>query len=108
MVRFSQEKSSHRLRHLLWAVFISVAVLVIFIVLIGRLSGDSIRRQKENLENALQRTITYCYASEGAYPEDLDYLKDNYGLTWDESLFFVDYNVSGANIYPNVTILEMK
>ena len=108
MVRFSQEKSSHRLRHLLWAVFISVAVLVIFIVLIGRLSDDSIRRQKENLENALQRTITYCYASEGAYPEDLDYLKDNYGLTWNESLFFVDYNVSGANIYPNVTILEMK
>ena len=108
MIRFSHEKTSHRQRRLLWTILISVAVLIIFLIGVDRFSADSIRRQKENLENALQRTITYCYASEGMYPEDLDYLKDHYGLTWDESLFYVDYQVSGANIYPDVTILEMK
>ena len=108
MIRFSHEKTSHRQRRLLWAILISVAVLIIFLIGVDRFSADSMHRQKENLENALQRTITYCYASEGMYPEDLDYLKDHYGLTWDESLFYVDYQVSGANIYPDVTILEMK
>lgn len=108
MTRFAYEKKSRRPRYLVWGIVIFIAVLLIFYVSLDRFSSDSVRRQKENLENALQRTITYCYASEGSYPESLDYLKEHYGLTWDESLFYVDYQISGANIYPDVTILEMK
>ena len=52
------------------------------------------------------RNITYCYAVEGAYPESLDYLKENYGLTYDENLFFVDYHIDGSNIFPDITIIE--
>ena len=33
-------------------------------------------------------------------------LKAHYGLTYDENLFFVDYQTVGANIYPDVTIIE--
>lgn len=88
------------------AILIAAVILILFFAGLDRFSGDSLRRQKENLENALQRTITYCYAAEGSYPEDLDYLKEHYGLTWDESLFYVDYQVIGANIYPDVTVLE--
>ena len=54
----------------------------------------------------LIRNITYCYAVEGSYPESLDYLKEHYGLTYDEDRFFVDYQVIGANILPDVTIIE--
>lgn len=108
MSRFAYErKPSGQKRHL-WSLLLFVVVLVVFYVSLDRFSADSTRRQKENLENALQRTITYCYAAEGSYPEDLTYLKTHYGLTWDEDLFFVDYRVSGANIYPDVTILERK
>ena len=39
---------------------------------ISHLSEDTVRRQKETLENALNRSITYCYAVEGAYPQSLD------------------------------------
>jgi hypothetical protein len=45
---------------------------------------------------------------EGKYPESLDYLKEHYGLTYNEDLFFVDYRVSGSNILPDVTIIERK
>lgn len=106
MTRFAYEQKSPRNKRLLCSVLLFVAMLMVFYVSLDRFSADSTRRQKENLENALQRTITYCYATEGSYPEDLAYLKKHYGLTWDESLFFVDYRVSGANIYPDVTILE--
>lgn len=50
--------------------------------------------------------IVYCYATEGTYPESLEDLKAHYGLTYDEDLFFVDYQTVGANIYPDVTIIE--
>ena len=65
-------------------------------------------RQKESLENAITRSITHCYAVEGSYPASLDYLKENYGLTYDEDLFFVDYQTIGSNILPDVTIIEKE
>ena len=42
------------------------------------LSDKTLRRQKESLESALMRSITYCYIEEGAYPESLDYLREHY------------------------------
>ena len=64
------------------------------------------RRQKESLENAVTRSVTYCYTVEGTYPENLDYLKDNYGLIYDEETFFVDYRIIGSNVLPDITIIE--
>ena len=43
---------------------------------------------------------------EGSYPESLDYLKEHYGLTYDDHYFFVDYHAAGANLFPDVTIIE--
>ncbi len=58
------------------------------------------------MDNALTRGVTYCYTVEGSYPESLEYLKENYGLIYDEDLFFVDYKVEGSNILPDITIIE--
>ena len=35
----------------------------------------------------------------------LEYLKEHYGLIYNEDLFFVDYRLQGANIFPDVTII---
>ena len=59
----------------------------------------------ESLENALNRSITQCYAVEGAYPPSLAYIKEHYGLIYDEELFYVDYQPIGSNIMPDVTIM---
>ena len=61
---------------------------------------------KESLTQALNRDITYCYATTGRYPESLEAIKKDYGLIYDDSLFFVDYRTQGSNIYPEVTIIE--
>ena len=78
----------------------------IFVREAEELMGELRELARETLENALNRSITYCYAVEGAYPQSLDYLKTNYGITYNEDLFFVDYRISGANIFPDVTIIE--
>lgn len=108
MARFQRNKSSSQGKGFFLAVVVFLVILAVFWSSISSFSQDTMRRQEENLENALQRSITYCYAAEGAYPEDLDYLKEHYGVTWDEDSFFVDYQVRGANIYPDVTIIPLK
>ena len=97
MSRFQYQKESRHMPRFLLSVCVFLAILLLFF---------QRRRQKESLENALMRSITYCYTIEGAYPESLDYLKEHYGLVYDEDLFFVDYRVSGSNILPDITVIE--
>lgn len=107
-MRFQTEKKSRPQLRLLLSVSVFAVILLCFYLGIQSLSADTDRRQRDSLEEALNRSITYCYAVEGAYPESLEYLTKHYGLTYDHDHFFVDYHVSGANLYPDVTILEVK
>lgn len=63
---------------------------------------------KEILENALNRDITQCYALEGHYPPDITYIEENYGLTYDKDMFYIDYQYVASNLRPNVTIIERQ
>ena len=40
--------------------------------------------------------------------EHLDYLKEHYGLTYDETRYIVNYEVMGSNLMPDVTVLEKQ
>lgn len=86
-----------------------IAFLLLFVLFyngITSVSDTNIAKQRESLETALNRSIIQCYAVEGAYPPSLQYIKDHYGLIYDEELFFVDYQPIGSNIMPDVTILD--
>ena len=85
---------------------LSIMVLLLFIVCISIAAGGNKQRQKEYLEDALRRDITYCYTTTGAYPDSLDTIENKYGLVYDKNQFYIDYKVIGKNIYPKVTILE--
>ena len=84
------------------------AVLLMFVYGMDHLSSSTNEKEKESLENALQRDITYCYAMEGKYPDTISDLKERYGLVYDESRFYIDYRNMGSNIYPDVTIIERE
>lgn len=83
-------------------------VLVLVILAAGRIAGDTSTRQEESLNTALQKDITNCYALEGFYPPDLQYLKDHYGLVYDENAYLVDYQPVGSNIRPTYTIIPLR
>lgn len=87
--------------------------IVVFSLVILLLCGwirdirlDSVRRQKETLELALNRSLMLCYCLEGAYPETLEELLREYPLDFDHTLFTIDYRLQGSNILPEITILE--
>lgn len=106
MSRFQYQKQARHVPRSVFSICAFLVILILFFQGISSFSFDTRRRQKESLENALMRSITYCYTIEGAYPESLDYLKEHYGLVYDEDLFFVDYRVSGSNILPDITVIE--
>ena len=85
-----------------------LALLILFLVGVTNVSRTASAKQRESLENALNRDITHCYCVEGTYPPSLDYIVEHYGLTYDEDRFFVDYISNGSNLYPDVTIIELN
>lgn len=87
---------------------IGIVVLGIFLFGVNLVSNNTIDSQQESLENALARDVSQCYAVEGVYPSDLAYLTEHYGLTYNEDLFFVDYQSIGGNIYPDITVIRIK
>ena len=94
MSRFEYRKQSHNPPKLLLSVCVFILILFFFIQGISSVSDSTRQRQRESLENAIMRNVTYCYTVDG--------------LLYDEDLFFVDYRISGANILPDVTIIERE
>ena len=106
MSRFSYaNESTHRLPRILW-MLVPVVMICAFVFVVRHFGTYSEDKQRESLENALRRDIIQCYAIEGFYPPSDAYLEEHYGLVYDKSRFHVDYKNIGANMYPDVTVLE--
>lgn len=89
-------------------VFILVVVLIAFSLFASSMTTSNAEREKEILQNAIERSITQCYALEGVYPDNLSYLEKEYGLTYNKEHFFVDYQYIGSNLRPDITIIERE
>lgn len=108
MQRFVLEKQHHSYYRRFLPVGLMLLVMLLFLHSITTLSDGTRSRQKEALERALTHSIMYCYSVEGVYPESLEYIKEHYGLTYNEDLFYVDYRISGGNLMPDITIIEKE
>lgn len=83
-------------------------VLVIFASALDGLTAGRTVEDLERLEEAVRRGCLSCYAAEGRYPPDLEYLTDHYGLQVDEEKYAVVYDVFAPNLMPDITVLELK
>ena len=85
-------------------------ILIVFLFTAGTslVSDKTDEQEIRTLKQAVNRGIVHCYSMEGSYPESLQYLKEHYGLTYDDDKFFVDYQTLGSNIMPDVTIIDRR
>lgn len=60
---------------------------------------------RESIRETVLRSAAECYAVEGAYPESLEYLIENYGLSVNNSRYIVVYNAFASNQLPDVQVL---
>lgn len=85
--------------------FAILAVVLCFVTSVSVLDGDRQKEGKRQLEEVLRRTAVACYASEGFYPPDLEYMQQYYGLRYDEEQYVVYYNIFASNLMPDITVL---
>ena len=85
-----------------------VIIFVFFLFAVSKASSGSVSEQRQNLSDAIDKAIIQCYVTEGRYPESFEYLKENYGIIYDDELFRVDYVIYGTNMKPDVTIIKLQ
>lgn len=87
---------------------IIAAALVCFAAALENLESGSSAENMRQLEEVLRKGCAACYAAEGAYPPNLEYLKEHYGVQVDEAKYTVYYNIFAQNLMPDITVLENK
>lgn len=107
MKLFNVQKQRSSMMYLLPSVLIILA-LILFLYGSATLSDSDFEQEYRIVSNALERSITQCYALEGTYPPDLEYLHDNYGFTYNTKHFFINYRYIGGNLRPDVTIITKE
>ena len=88
------------------AALLTLAVIVTVLTAIVNIGRDSRKDSLHQLEKSLRRSVMACYATEGVYPPDVEYLKEHYGLQIDGSRYIVHYTVFAENLMPDITVLE--
>ena len=92
---------------------IAVAVLTLLALagvlgLINRVSDAQSGAQSQFVYDAVRNAALTCYAVEGAYPEDLEYLREHYGLAYDQARYRVRYEAFSSNLLPEIHVTELK
>ena len=84
----------------------ALCILLLFFTALSNLDSGRGEEGRQQLEESLRRAAVACYAAEGIYPPDLDYLREHYGLQIDEDRYTVFYEIFGSNLMPDITVLE--
>ena len=108
MRRFGAEANDNILRRLLVPIISLMIGLAVFCYASDSFASGTADREKAALEDAVRSSVVFCYSIEGAYPEDVEYLEEHYGLNYDKNRFFVGYRLQGSNIMPDITIIDTK
>ncbi len=90
------------------AILIFCAVIVWFTAAVDSAGSATRTGQLDAVRQSVESGITLCYSIEGAYPESLEYLTENYGLNYDSDRYIIHYDCFAANIRPSVTIVERE
>ena len=87
-----------------FTLIILAAVIALFITAVNGAAEKADASATATLERAVRRAAVQCYAIEGFYPVDLDYLVENYGVIIDETRFSVYYQADTPNYIPVIIV----
>ena len=82
------------------------AVLALCVLLAGRIGRMHDQEEASLVRDAIKDALMTCYAVEGAYPEDMDYLRKEYHLVYDDERFLVTYDAFASNRFPDLYVVE--
>jgi len=75
------------------------------VMLLDYVESTSEEAQIALVRDAIRNAVLTCYAVEGAYPQDVEYLVENYGLAYDSDRFLIRYDAFASNIFPDIRVI---
>jgi hypothetical protein len=96
----------YRLKNIQLYIMVIVILITVLLVLNGISSYDDNFTESEvdRVKETVEKYIVQCYATEGAYPPNIAYLSEHYGLILNEDKYIYEYEPVAENIKPIVQI----
>ncbi|MBR3309741.1 MAG: hypothetical protein IKG00_07620 [Lachnospiraceae bacterium] len=101
-----KDKTSSKLKIVLWAMVIVICVFLVWFFITKSPATRKNANAEESIRTAVQQSALQCYVVEGAYPPDLKYLEDNYGLRVNTTDYYVIYDAYAENQLPDVRVTK--
>lgn len=90
-----------------WVVPVLILALAVIVLAAAALNGSGGKLSEDGataIRAAVQRCALQCYAVEGVYPPNIQYLEENYGLQVNTDDYYVTYNAFASNLPPTVLV----
>lgn len=99
---------AHRLKIISYIIIAIILMLVGFYTTnaISKLSNEGSGMRVDSIEYTLNRTVIECFALEGIYPPNLQYLEEGYGIILNYDIYEYFYEFNGANLRPRIEVVR--
>jgi hypothetical protein len=91
------------------AIPIILTALVVWGIILGASAtqGQADEQAQKLTEESIRRAAVQCYALEGIYPVNIEYLKDHYGIRPDTKRFIIHYQFIADNLLPDISVIPI-
>ena len=88
---------------------LALTALVIWGVAIGasKTQEQAAEQAQRLTEESIRRAAVQCYALEGVYPVNIEYLMDHYGIRPDMNRFIIHYQFIADNLLPDISVIPI-
>ena len=108
MKNLKRKKENSWIREVLFPLVLFACISVITVFATSYFEKMSNMQNIDMLRQSAKKAIVQCYAIEGAYPPNVEYLEENYGLEYNHDKYFVDYEIYASNLMPYVDVFERQ
>ena len=102
-----KKRKSGFARRLVLTLAVFAVLLLSVYLLVNKVGSASGQAETELVRDAVRSAVLTCYAVEGAYPANISYLKEYYGLAYNEGAYKVVYDAFASNIMPSIIVFEI-
>ena len=96
-------------KKLIIALVLAAVILIAGVLMwAGARTKDNMAEQTGSIRDTVYARALQCYVIEGAYPESLDYLIDNYGLAVNTDDYRIIYIPYAENLPPEIKVIYLK
>ena len=88
------------------SILIFIALILAFVLMINGITTKNNGRELQVVRDAVKNAALTCYAVEGMYPDDLEYLREHYNLSFNEEKYHVFYEPLASNLMPSIKVAE--